>query len=85
MKSLPAIVLTHVAGVASSRLSTAAKWAADGLLDLNAHGLPNDQPKDFYAQLYRGELRDYFWKARDSREDIFFDTLYLRLQRARAP
>ena len=83
-KKLPAIVLTHGAGVASSRLSTAAKWAKDGLLalDFNAHGLPNGQPPAFYAQLYRGELKDYFWKGRDSREDIFFHTLYLRLQRA---
>jgi cephalosporin-C deacetylase-like acetyl esterase len=83
-KRLPAIVLTHGAGVASSRLSVAAKWAADGLLalDFNAHGLPNDKPKDFYAQLYRGALKDYFWKGRDSREDSFFHTLYLRLQRA---
>ena len=83
-KSLPAIVLTHGAGVASSRLSTAALWAKDGLLalDFNAHGLPNDKPKDFYAQLYGGELKDYFWKGRDSRENTFFHTLYLRLQRA---
>jgi len=83
-KSLPAIVLTHGAGVASSRLSVAAKWAADGLLalDFNAHGLPNGQPPAFYAELYRGELKDYFWKGRASREDTFFHTLYLRLQRA---
>lgn len=83
-KSLPAIVLTHGAGVASSRLSTAAKWAADGLLalDFNAHGLPNSQPREFYEKLYRVELKDYFWKGRNSREDIFFRTLYLRLQRA---
>lgn len=83
-RSLPAIVLTHGAGVASSRLSVAAKWASDGLLavDFNAHGLPNDKPKDFYADLYRGPLKDYFWKGRDSREDTFFRTLYLRLQRA---
>jgi cephalosporin-C deacetylase-like acetyl esterase len=83
-KSLPAIVLTHGAGVASSRLSTAVKWAQDGLLalDFGAHGLPNGKPKDFYAQLYRGELKDYFWKGRDSRSDCFFRELYLRLQRA---
>ena len=83
-KSLPAIVLTHGAGVAASRLSIAAKWAADGFvaLDFNAHGLPNDKPKDFYAQLYRSALKDYFWKGRDSREQTFFHELYLHLQRA---
>ena len=83
-KALPAIVLTHGAGVAASRLSVAAKWAGDGFiaLDFNAHGLPNDKPKDFYAKLYRAELKDYFWKGRDSREETFFHELYLRLQRA---
>ncbi len=82
--SLPAIVLTHGAGVASSRLSIAAKWAADGLLalDFNAHGLPNGKPKEFYDGLIHGELKEYFWKGRDSRDDIFFRTLFLRLQRA---
>ena len=83
-KSLPAIVLTHGAGVASSRLSVAAKWAGDGLLalDFNAHGLPNGKPREFYADLYRGPLKDYFWKGRESRDQIFFHELYLRLQRA---
>jgi cephalosporin-C deacetylase-like acetyl esterase len=82
--NLPAIVLTHGAGVASSRLSVAAKWAGDGLLalDFNAHGLPNGKPREFYAALYRGPLKDYFWKGRDSREGTFFHELYLRLQRA---
>ena len=83
-KSLPAIVLTHGAGVASSRLPTATKWAQDGFLalDFGAHGLPNGQPREFYAALLRGELKDYFWKGRDSRDAIFFRELYLRLQRA---
>ena len=83
-KSLPAIVLTHGSGVASSRLSIAALWAKEGLLalDFNAHGLPNGQPPDFYAQLSSGRLKEYYWKGRDSREDTFFHTLYLRLQRA---
>jgi cephalosporin-C deacetylase-like acetyl esterase len=83
-KALPGIVLTHGAGVASSRLSVAAKWAQDGLLalDFNAHGLPNGQPRAYYTDLLRGELKDYFWKGRVSRDAIFFRGLYLRLQRA---
>ena len=82
--SLPAIVLAHGGGVASSRLSTVALWAKDGLLalDFNAHGLPNDKPKEFYAQLYAGELKSYWLKGGDSRDETFFHTLYLRLQRA---
>ena len=82
--NLPALVLTHGAGVASSRLSVAAAWAKDGLLalDFNAHGLPNGKLRAFYDDLSRGELKEYYWKGRDSRETIFFHALYLRLQRA---
>ena len=83
-KSLPGIVLTHGAGVASSRLPVAAKWAQDGMLalDFGAHGLPNGKPREYYADLLRGELKDYFWKGRGSRDASFFRELYLRLQRA---
>jgi cephalosporin-C deacetylase len=82
--SLPAIVLTHGGGVASSRLSVAASWAADGLvaLDFNAHGLPNGKPQDFYQNLLHGELKEYYKKGSDSRDEFFFHTLFLRLQRA---
>ena len=82
--SLPAIVLTHGYGVASSRLSVAAAWAKDGMLaiDFNAHGLPNDQPRAFYAQLAAGKLKNYHISGRDSRDTIFFRSLFLRLQRA---
>jgi cephalosporin-C deacetylase-like acetyl esterase len=82
--SLPAIVLCHGAGVASSRLAVAAQWAKDGFiaLDFNAHGLPNGQPQDFYKDLYAGELKQYYLKGPNSRETIFFHELFLRLARA---
>jgi cephalosporin-C deacetylase len=81
---LPAIVLTHGAGVASSRLSVAAQWAADGFIaiDFNAHGLPNGKPQDFYKNLSRGELKEYYKKGCETRDEFFFHTLFLRLQRA---
>ena len=55
-KSLPAMVLCHGAGVASSRLSVAAKWALEGVIviDFNVHGLPNAQPAEYYKNLYDG-------------------------------
>lgn len=83
-ESLPAIVLCHGAGVYTSRLSVAAQWAKDGFiaLDFNAHGLPNAQPREFYADLYQGELEKYFLKNPESRENIFFLELFTRLMRA---
>ncbi|XHR27140.1 MAG: acetylxylan esterase [Chthoniobacteraceae bacterium] len=83
-KSLPAIVLTHGAGVAGSRLAVAAAWAKDGLLalDFNAHGLPNGQPQAFYSDLYKTALAKYYLKDPQSRDTIFFHGLFLRLMRA---
>ena len=83
-RSLPAMVLCHGAGVASSRLSMAAGWAKDGFLalDFNAHGLPNGQPAEFYAGLYKTELEKYYLKNPESRETIFFLGLFTRLMRA---
>ncbi|MCX6968105.1 MAG: acetylxylan esterase [Verrucomicrobia bacterium] len=83
-KSLPATVLLHGAGVASSRLSAAAAWAKDGFvaLDFNAHGLPSGKPQEFYSNLYKTELAKYYLKNPESRDTIFFHGLFLRLMRA---
>ena len=82
--SLPAIVLCHGAGVASSRLSIVAEWAKDGFvaIDFNAHGLPNGQPQEFYSNLYKTDLEKYYLKNPESRDTIFFRGLFLRLMRA---
>ena len=82
--TLPATVLCHGAGVASSRMSVAAAWARDGFvaIDFSAHGLPNGQPWTFYGDLYKGELNRYYMKAPYSRDTIFFRELFLRLTRA---
>lgn len=82
--SLSAIVIPHGAGVRSSGLSSAAKWAQTGFLalDFNANGLPNGKPDKFYADLGQGELRQYYLKGRESRETAFFRTLFLRVVRA---
>ena len=83
-KSLAAIVLCHGAGVTTSRLATAVAWARDGLLalDFNAHGLPNAQPRDFYATLQSGELKDYYLQGRESRETMYLRGIIFRLLRA---
>lgn len=83
-KSLPAILLCHGAGVASSRQSIVEDWAQDGFLalDFNAHGLPNGKPREFYAALYKGELAKYYLSGVTSREATFFRELYLRMLRA---
>jgi cephalosporin-C deacetylase len=83
-KSLPAILTVHGAGVNSSGLSSATSWAADGFIamDMNAHGIPNGKPKEFYAALSSGELKSYSTRGRESRDTVYFHDMFLRLVRA---
>ncbi|WP_417747878.1 acetylxylan esterase [Rosistilla oblonga] len=83
-KSLPAILWVHGAGVRSSSLYAATKGANAGMLsmDINAHGIPNGKPAEFYAQQSGGPLKNYRYAGRDSRETIYFRGMFLRLVRA---
>lgn len=84
-KSLPAILFVHGAGVRSSNLDST-RWAAKegGMLtlDINAHGIPNGQPAEFYTALTEGELKDYRSIGRQDREQCYFKGMFLRLIRA---
>ena len=83
-KSLPAVVSAHGAGVRGSNLGGAVLRAKKGFiaLDFNAHGLPNGQPEKYYKDIFDNELKGYPVKDSDSRDTIFFRTLYMRLMRA---
>lgn len=83
-KSLPAILNVHGAGVNSSSLSSAATWATSGALsmNLNAHGIPNGKPAEFYKSLADGVLKDYRTAGKEDRETIYFLGMFLRLVRA---
>ncbi len=82
-KSCPAIITLHGAGVRNANLSKTRGWAKEGFiaLDFNVHGLPNDKPKQYYENLYKTELQNYFVKNRDSRDTHFYRGLYTRLMR----
>jgi cephalosporin-C deacetylase len=84
-KSLPAILHVHGAGVGSSTLANVS-WALNegGMLsmDINAHGLPNGRPKEFYDALGAGELKNYRIEHPTDREKIYFKGMFLRLLRA---
>ncbi len=84
VRSLPAILTVHGAGVRSASLSGAAGWARDGALalDLNAHGLPNGKDQSYYDALANGDLKNYRSAGRDSRDTVYFLGMFLRLVRA---
>jgi cephalosporin-C deacetylase-like acetyl esterase len=83
-KSLPIILTVHGAGVDSSGLGTSMSWAKSGFLalDINAHGIPNGRPEQFYKDLGGAELKGYSSRGRDSRETFYFLGMFLRLVRA---
>ena len=86
-RSLPVVLLVHAAGVKGSwcrsETSNALKYAKMGALcfDLNAHGMLNGQPEEYYDQLEKGELKGYWMQGVTSREDYYFRGMYLRLMR----
>ncbi|MBO5791708.1 MAG: acetylxylan esterase [Lentisphaeria bacterium] len=78
-KSLPAIVTFHGAGVRSASPSA---YGRSIHLDINAHGIPNGKPKDFYEELRNNSLKNYRFSGMDKRETVYFKGMYLRLMRA---
>jgi cephalosporin-C deacetylase-like acetyl esterase len=84
-KSCPAILFVHGAGVSGSSLG-GTYWAEreGGMIamDINAHGIPNGKPADFYKQLNEGALKDYRYVGRSDRETNYFKGMFLRLVRA---
>ena len=82
-KSLPAILFVHGAGVRSSSLSKAISGAQMGTLamDMNAHGIPNGKPSEYYTNLAQGELKDYRRRGHDDRQQCYFLGMFLRVKR----
>ncbi len=83
-KSLPAFLMVHGAGVTTAQLGSAVSWAENGALsmNLNAHGLPNGKPPEFYKELDLGALKDYRFAGRDAKETCYFLGMFLREVRA---
>lgn len=83
-KSLPIILTVHGAGVSDSSLGGSAGWASRGFIamDMNAHGLPNGKPKQYYTDLYAGPMKDYRHENKNDREKAYFTGMMLRLVRA---
>jgi cephalosporin-C deacetylase-like acetyl esterase len=82
--SLPAVLWVHGAGVRGSSMANAITGARAGLLsmDINAHGIPNGKPAEYYQELARGRLKNYPLAGRESRDTSYFRGMFLRLVRA---
>ena len=84
--SLPIMIYLHGAGYSRSNASNAVRWAAKAngviAIDINAHGYPDDQPKEYYDALAKGELKDYRSRKVTDHESFYFRLMYLRAVRA---
>lgn len=87
--SLPIIINLHAAGSpgSPSKASVALKYAkcVDGgalAMDLNAHGMLDDQPDEYYDELNNGELKGYSKREPYNRHTYYFTYMMLRAQRA---
>lgn len=86
-KSLPIVLVVHAAGVKGSwclaQPQNAMRFAKKGALcfDLNAQGMLNGQPQNYYDNLEEGELSRYWEKGIENRDAYYFRGMYLRLIR----
>lgn len=84
-KSLPAILFVHGAGVKNCEPDRFVDEAAKGLVvfDINAHGIPNDMPKEWYKELgEHGALSEYQAIGRNDKNEFYFLNMFLRVKRA---
>lgn len=89
-KSLPILLHMHGAGVhgpANPNWShpLPEESGIEGpvlFMNLNAHGIPNDQPKAYYQALKEGELKDYPYQNSDDPDAYYMKGMILRLTRA---
>ena len=88
-KSLPIVLYLHAAGVVGSwcrsEVGNVMRYAKMGKgalsFDLNAHGMLNGQPEEYYKNLEAGELKNYYISGIENRNDVYFRGMYLRLIR----
>ncbi len=81
-KSLPAVVSFHGYGVRSAGKPVSHATQGRIALDINAHGIPNGQPPEFYSDLSANELRSYGFKNNNPPQDSYFLGMMWRVMRA---
>ena len=90
LKTLPILIMAHAAGVKGGwcqcKVETTVKNASRGkgtiALDINAHGMLNGQPQQYYDSLEANELKGYSSWDFTGHKDFYFRLMYLRMVRA---
>ncbi|MDD5726936.1 MAG: acetylxylan esterase [Victivallales bacterium] len=81
-RSLPAFVSFHGAGVYSAGMPYRTAVMGALSLDVNAHGIDNGKPADFYKKLQTGKFKGYPFFHSDDREKSYFCGMLRRVYRA---
>jgi cephalosporin-C deacetylase len=88
-RGYPAILFLRAAGVSGDWCKASIKNAAslakqcDAIvIDINAHGMLNGQPPEYYRDLEQKELRNYWTQGTDDRDKFYFVGMYVRLLRS---
>jgi cephalosporin-C deacetylase len=85
----PAILFVRAAGVSGdwckasvkNAVSLAKQYGAI-VVDINAHGMLNGQPPEYYRDLEQNELRNYWTQGAEDRDKFYFVGMYVRLLRS---
>ena len=82
--SCPALIYPQGAGVHTSYIENAKKYARLGFiaLDFNAHGVENGRENSFYENLSATTLKGYPYRGMDNIEKSYFRGMILRAVRA---
>lgn len=82
-RSLGAIAFTHGAYMPPRSSNIPTTWSMGMIaLDFNAHGHEDAMPREWYVNLGRTELRQYWQRGWEDRDTVYFHNMYLRLMRA---
>jgi cephalosporin-C deacetylase len=85
----PALLFVRAAGVSGdwckasvrNAVSLAKQYGAI-VVDINAHGMLNGQPPEYYRDLEQNELHNYWTQGAEDRDKLYFVGMYVRLLRS---
>ncbi|PCJ60959.1 MAG: hypothetical protein COA79_07835 [Planctomycetota bacterium] len=79
----PLVLALHGAGVGPSQPHNFISHAEKGaiIFEINAHGIPNDQPEQYYLDLAENELNNYSRNDFKTPEEFYFLGMFIRVKR----
>ncbi len=82
-KGHPAIITLHGAGVSSARKEPITYFADNGFiaLDINANGVVNGKPAEYYENLYKTTLLNYRHWGKENQYTCYFTGMFTRVLR----